>query len=170
MEAGTVLMVDYHQEVLRMSAVALARCSYRTLTALSGEIALDVLDSKRPVDLVLTEVLLPGGLSGVALAERIKKSYSGTAVMLMTGFTEEKLDPAIPLLRKPFTPSMLVRHVRDVLSDSRAISASLRQAFDTNALLKRELQSAASAVRESLRLSRNRRISRLWSGCGSPTQ
>ena len=107
MEAGTVLMVDYHPEVLHISAVALARRSYRTLTALSGEIALDVLAAKGPVDLVLTEVLLPGGLSGVALAGKIQERYPETAVVLMTGYTEEKLDPEIPLLRKPFTPSML---------------------------------------------------------------
>jgi DNA-binding response OmpR family regulator len=160
MEAGTVLMVDYHPEVLHISGVALARHSYRTLTALSGEIALDVLEAMGPVDLVLTEVLLPGGLSGVALTGRIQERYPQTTVMLMTGFTEEKLDPEIPLLRKPFTPSILIQRVQAALTDSRAITASLRQTFDTNTTLQNELQSAASAVRETLRVSRNKRIAR----------
>lgn len=158
--AGTILIVDDHPEVLSVSKAALTRGSYDVLTASNGEQALDILESQAHIDLVVSEVLMMSGISGPTLVGRIREFYPATAVMLMTGFTDQQLDPSVPLLEKPFTAPTLVSRVQQVLVESRRLAGSLQKAFEANASARRELQSATRASREVLRESRQKRSER----------
>ena len=126
MSAGTVLVVDYHPEIINFTKAALAHADYDVLSAPTGQDGLGILEARPDVDLVISEVLMPGGISGVELVDKVRERFPEMAVMLMTGFTEESLDPEIPLLRKPFAASTLTARVHRVLVESRRQTEHLR--------------------------------------------
>jgi PAS domain S-box-containing protein len=126
--AGTVLVVDDEPAVRAMVARALAQAGYDALEHGSGEQALGTLAEKGGrVDLVVTDVAMPG-MSGGTLAQAIVERWPAVPILFISGHSLEGAnqrqrapdDPA-PLpgghafLQKPFTPDVLVRHVRDVL-------------------------------------------------------
>ncbi|MBZ5583284.1 MAG: response regulator [Acidobacteriia bacterium] len=160
MSAGTILVVDHHLEVLSILRAALTRYSYDVLTAGGGEEALDILASQAHVDLVVSEVLMRSGMSGPALVDKVRESYPATAVMLMTGFTDQQLDSSVPFLEKPFTAATLVGRVRQALVESRQAAEALQATCETNRALNRELKSVTSAVRQTIRQSRQKRSER----------
>ncbi len=164
MSAGSILVVDYHQDIARVMKAALTRAAFDVLTAGTGEEALGILGAAPHVDLVLSEVLMPSGISGPDLVRTMQQSFPSTAAMLMTGFTEQRLDPAIPLLRKPFAPATLVACVQQVLAGARWQAEELQRSFNTlqsafeeTLDLQRELQSAIWQARCLRRQSRRQR-------------
>jgi CheY-like chemotaxis protein len=166
--AGTILVVDDHPEVVKLSKAALTRRSYEVLTASSGEQALSILESQAYIDLVVSEVLMASGMSGPTLVGRIRESYPSTAVMLMTGFTDEQLDRSIPFLEKPFTAPALVCLVQQVLADSRRVAGSLQKALAASAGIRRELRSVTCSSWELRRESRQQRSERFCSRLREP--
>ena len=78
---------------------------------------------------MVSEVLMKSGMSGPALVRKINKSYPSTGVMLMTGFTDQQLDPSVPFLAKPFTVTTLVDRVQEVLSKNRRIAEARLRAY-----------------------------------------
>src|SRR5262245_25986215 len=97
---------------------------YTVLEAARGDEALRRLsESPRPIDLVLTDVVMPQ-MSGPELARRIPELRPGTKVVYMSGYTDDALghhavlDPDIVLLPKPFTPESLMQHLRLALDPS----------------------------------------------------
>jgi CheY-like chemotaxis protein len=77
-------------------------------------------DSTRPIDLLLTDVVMPQ-MSGPELARRLLALRPGTKVVYMSGYTDDALGhhgvlaPDIILLQKPFTPETLMQHLRQAL-------------------------------------------------------
>jgi len=127
MSAGTVLVVDYHPEIVNFAKAALSHAEYEVLSAPNGQDALGVLEAHSGhVDLAISEVMMPAGISGVEFARTVRERFPETAVMLMTGFTEESIDPAIPLLKKPFAAGTLIGRVERVLAESRQHTEHLR--------------------------------------------
>ena len=115
MASGTILVVDNDQSVLDIMRRMLARSSYDVLTASHANAALRILEQVQPVDLVVSEAVLPG-MSGSELVNKVRGSFPSTAVMLMTGYTEKPLDAAIPFLAKPFTIQKLTDRVAAILA------------------------------------------------------
>ena len=122
--AETILVVDDEPGVLELVKIILARHGYRILVADSGPKALEVCRQRDIViDLLLTDVMMPG-MSGMALAQRLKDFNQNLPVMYMTGGTleglvEGELDPRSPCVRKPFDPRSLVTTVRSLLDATR---------------------------------------------------
>ncbi|MBV8414581.1 MAG: response regulator, partial [Verrucomicrobia bacterium] len=78
--------------------------------------ALEFLASGEAVDLVFTDIVMPGELDGVALARRIKEEYPNTAVLLTSGYAKAAdLEVGFPILRKPYQLPTLARAVRNAL-------------------------------------------------------
>jgi CheY-like chemotaxis protein len=152
----TLLVVDKSSEAQALKS-ALGQSSYRVLTASSGERALDILRTGAPVDLVLAEIAVPG----MPLVGRIKAAYPDTAVMLMAAAGHPPLDAAIPILVKPFTPSILVQRVQQVLSESHRTSQSLATLLESNRIFREELAAARRANEELVQKFRWRRAQRL---------
>jgi CheY-like chemotaxis protein len=106
--------------VRALAARILGRQGYRVLEEASGPEALARLATEPRVDLLLTDVVLPG-MSGPEFARAAMKLVPGAKVLYMSGYTRDavvhsgRLEPGIALLEKPFTPDGLARQVREVL-------------------------------------------------------
>ena len=100
----------------------LGAAGYQTLILASAPEALAALEhEKRPVDLLLTDVMLPGALQGHDLARTVLASRPHLPVLYISGYSRNalvhagRLDEGVNLLEKPFTPKSLVNKVRKVL-------------------------------------------------------
>jgi signal transduction histidine kinase/CheY-like chemotaxis protein len=116
----TVLLVEDEEAVRRACQRILEKAGYRVLVANSGSQALAEL-SGEPVDLLLTDVVMPGGLSGRDLAQRLQQDQPDLPVLFMSGYNADAiatrgiLDPGITVVEKPFTSSDLLGKVRELL-------------------------------------------------------
>ena len=116
----TVLLVEDDQAVRRLTAELLRRGGYSVLTASGPEDALRLASNGRQIDLLLTDVIMPGG-SGRALAETLRGFKPHLAVLYMSGYTDEVIafedvnEPGVAFLQKPFTPEALSTRIRELL-------------------------------------------------------
>jgi len=114
----TILLVEDEESVRKFAGALLRRHGYRVLEAASGEEALAVVSSGELVDLVLTDVVMPG-LTGPEMMARLR-SDRVVRGLYMSGYTERVLRDGIlqsqsELIEKPFGPTELLRRVRQVL-------------------------------------------------------
>ena len=119
--SGTILVVE-DNELLSSSVAAMLRDQgYRVLTAPDGAAALQILASEQRVDLLFTDVGLPGDLNGRQLADEVKRRHPHLKVLFTTGYTRNavihqgRLDPGVELIGKPFTYAALVVKIQRVL-------------------------------------------------------
>jgi CheY-like chemotaxis protein len=95
----------------------LRNLGHEVIRAQNGEQALQVLKSERPLDLLLSDVIMPGGVNGVELARAAVTLRPGIKVLLCSGFAGESVDRAIadgdwPFLRKPYLQDELAAHLQ----------------------------------------------------------
>jgi signal transduction histidine kinase/ActR/RegA family two-component response regulator len=116
---GRILVVEDDESVLRLVRDMLAAAGYEVLTAAwTGQAILVVESSEQPIDLVLTDVGLPGD-SGGELARWVEKNRPGVPVLFMSGYPDEDLARwgmsfDADFLRKPFTGPELLAKVRSM--------------------------------------------------------
>ncbi len=121
--AEVVLVVEDNLEVRNYSVMVLSELGYRVLEASDAQSALDILRGNTHVDLLFTDVVLPGK-SGRLLADEARASRPDLRVLYTTGYSRNaivhhgRLDPGVQLISKPFTFEELARRVRDVLDRS----------------------------------------------------
>jgi PAS domain S-box-containing protein len=116
----TVLVVEDNPGVRDLTVRRLGMLGYKVLAAESGPAAVAVLEKGEKVDLVFSDVVMAGGMSGVDLARWVRQHRPGTRILLTSGFTEVAEDDAaagldIKLLRKPYKQADLARAVREAL-------------------------------------------------------
>jgi two-component system, cell cycle sensor histidine kinase and response regulator CckA len=123
-----VLLVEDQDEVRVVAAEILRRQGYVVLEAASAEEALHASDaSRRPIDLLLTDVVMPH-MSGRELADRLTAMRTGLRVLFMSGYTEDAilqhriLESGFAYLQKPLVPEALARRVREVLDAPATVS------------------------------------------------
>ncbi|MCZ6774168.1 MAG: response regulator [Proteobacteria bacterium] len=106
--AGTILVVEDEPAVLDTMALMLEGLGYTVLKAKDGAEALTVLEQAGVIDLLLADVILPGGTSGIELADTVRRANPATNVIVMSGYPEDKFDTTaiskarIRILKKPF--------------------------------------------------------------------
>jgi PAS domain S-box-containing protein len=117
----TVLLVEDEPALRKLAADALRRAGYEVLEAANGEDAILVAEARSaPVDLVVTDVVMPG-IGGVDLARRLRARASTARVLYMSGYSDDpdlrrgEIDESEGLLAKPFTVDQLLRRVRECL-------------------------------------------------------
>lgn len=117
----TLLLVEDEKAVRELTARILRELGYEVLEAACGEEALEICDSSsKKVDLLLTDVVMPG-IGGINLLERLKAVYPGLKVLYMSGYTGEAiLQKGIfgtrrNFISKPFAVEDLARKVREAL-------------------------------------------------------
>ncbi|MGE6698501.1 PAS domain-containing protein [Hyphomonas sp. NPDC076900] len=119
--AEQILLVEDDDLVREHLANQLAGLGYRVLQAASGPEAIGVLWETAEVDLLLTDIVMPGGMNGRELAERACHFRPGLKVLFTSGYTENaivhhgRLDPGVELLSKPYRRKELAAKVRKVL-------------------------------------------------------
>ena len=110
-----VLLAEDEAQVRGLIEAILGTAGYETVSAESGENALEVLASLAgPVDILLTDVVM-GGMGGVELAKRVREQHPDLPVLFMSGYTELELPEDARLLHKPFMPDELLQTLREVL-------------------------------------------------------
>jgi PAS domain S-box-containing protein len=123
----TVLVVEDNSSLRTVVVKQLEVIGLRVLEAENAQVALEVLKHEPRVDLVFTDVVLPGNMDGYALAGAIKENYPNLKIVMTSGFpgmrfNETELANDLPLLSKPYRKQDLVRMVREVL-DERSTTA-----------------------------------------------
>jgi PAS domain S-box-containing protein len=120
----TILLVEDAEPLRMLAQLFLKENGYRVVTAADGSEAQQVAAQiSGPIDLLLTDVVMPG-INGRVLAERLAPSHPAMKILYMSGYTDSfiaghgVLEPGTHLLRKPFTEEVLVRKVREVLDGS----------------------------------------------------
>jgi len=114
----TILVVEDDQEVAEISRTLLHQLGYRTLHADTAHRALEVLAADPAIDLVFSDVMMPGGMSGIELARAIRRHHPRVGVLLATGYSagaQEAVRAGMPLISKPYDLGELGRRMRETL-------------------------------------------------------
>ena len=126
---STVLVVEDDEVVRTLVVEALRALEYQAHPAGNGHDALKLLDELGRIDLLLTDIGLPGGLSGKQLARHARARQPGLPVLLMTGYAQEvtgsgAVDDKMELIAKPFLIDVLLRRVEDL---TRTLGGGIRR-------------------------------------------
>jgi len=118
----TILLVEDEDMVRDLAQRILLQSGYTVLEARDADEAIRLCEQQRaPIHLMMTDVVLPGGMSGPDLVKHLKTSRPEIRVLYVSGYTDNAivyhgvLDPGVTFLQKPFTPDDLARKVRQVL-------------------------------------------------------
>ncbi len=117
----TILVVEDDADVRALTLTMLRNLGYDVLEAGKGAEALALIVDDRPLDLLLTDIVLPDGMNGRELAHEFARLSPNTRTVYMSGYTENaivhhgRLDQDVTLLQKPFRKSELARVVRRIL-------------------------------------------------------
>jgi signal transduction histidine kinase/CheY-like chemotaxis protein len=116
----TILIVEDNDEVRAFSSMTLSDLGYDVITAANAREAMEILTGERRIDLLFTDVVLPGD-SGRVLSERAVMIRPGLRVLFTTGYSRNaivhhgRLDAGVQLITKPFTVDQLAIRVREIL-------------------------------------------------------
>ena len=128
-----ILVVEDDARVRRVSVRRLVSLGYEVVEAASGEAALDILAERNDIDLVFSDIVMPGGMTGMDLAEQVNKRHPDIMVLLTSGYTSGVIDEAgarlddedslglelrsgaWSILRKPHTKDELAVRIREIL-------------------------------------------------------
>jgi CheY-like chemotaxis protein len=135
---ATILLVEDDQYVLRLARYTLQRAGYCVTEAASGRSALTLVNEKGPFDLLISDIVMPGGLNGADLAKQIMARYPNMPVILTSGYTEYhgkaiEYPSGVTFLQKPYAPDVFLRSVGAALSAAevnRSESASVSNFSD----------------------------------------
>ena len=117
----TILLVEDDEAVRDYAAAQLHALGYKVTTASHGVEALGILAGRQDIDLLFTDVVMPGGINGPELARRARELHPELAVLYTSGYTRNaiihhgRLDPRVLLLSKPYQRAKLARMVRKAL-------------------------------------------------------
>ena len=125
--AETILLVEDETPVRRLARSVLERLGYRVIEAESGVDAIILWPELRnSVDLVLTDMVMPGGMTGLDLARRLRADKPGVRIIYTSGYSVDiigkdfELEDGMNFLQKPFGPRKLAQTVRDALDRNRS--------------------------------------------------
>jgi len=125
----TILLVEDEQPVRRLARLLLQRQGYQVYEASSGREALAIWAAHQPeIDLLLTDMIMPGGWTGRELADRILAEKAGMKIIYTTGYSPETFSADLPLqdglnfLAKPYPPNKLLETVRRCLDEPVAVA------------------------------------------------
>ncbi|WP_413626689.1 response regulator [Luteibacter sp. Lutesp34] len=119
----TVLVVEDDDAVRDTVVSMLGDLGYRVLKARDAASALSIIESGIAIDVLFTDVVMPGSLRSPELARKAVERQPGIAVLFTSGYTENaivhggRLDEGVELLSKPYTRDQLARRVRHVLAE-----------------------------------------------------
>jgi CheY-like chemotaxis protein len=115
---ATVLLVEDEELVRDMIAEELRDAGFHVLEAADGEAACSLLTAKGAVDVLFTDIRLPGQLDGWAVARMARQSHSALPVVYATGYTLDRsaeVSGAI-FLNKPYQPSLVIETIQRLLN------------------------------------------------------
>jgi CheY-like chemotaxis protein len=129
----TILVVEDDATVRATAVDMLAGLGYQVLTAEDGESALSVLQSGALIDLLFTDVVMPGPIRSPELAKQAKQMLPDIEVLFTSGYTQNaivhggRLDPGVELISKPYRRDDLARKIRHLLSNKKMTSRTAKR-------------------------------------------
>lgn len=136
----TILVAEDDEEVRDTVVEMLTELGYRVLKAKDASSALTVVESGIPIDVLFTDVVMPGTLKSPELARKAKERLPNLAVLFTSGYTENsivhggRLDAGVELLSKPYTREALARKIRHVLANQAQRSQATQPSQQKNSL------------------------------------
>jgi two-component system NtrC family sensor kinase len=123
---GTILVVEDNREVANITTSMLEEIGYRVIHAENAPEALETLRQEKAIDAVFTDIVMPGGMNGIALAHEISVRFPRVPVMLMSGYSDAvaAAENRFAILRKPFQATTLEQALRKLRQDSAAPSGN----------------------------------------------
>ena len=116
LRAGTALVVEDSPEVAEVAAAYFQQLGYMVKQARGASEALEVLGKDANIELVFSDILMPGGMNGVELGHAIRRRYPAVPVLLATGYSESARDAVqqgFVVLQKPFDVAALDQALRE---------------------------------------------------------
>jgi DNA-binding response OmpR family regulator len=121
----TILVVEDEPGIPDLIQRVLQHANYNVITSRNGDHAWGVIDRDQPkLDLVLTDIVMPGSMDGLTLASKIRQKYNNLPVLFMTGALPESDEHAAEmarkklLLRKPFSLRQLIEFIEPHVGES----------------------------------------------------
>ena len=142
----TIMVVEDDEDVRTIVVDMLTELGYRVLKAKDAQGALAIVESGMAVDLLFTDVVMPGLLRSPELARKARERIPGIAVLFTSGYTENaivhggKLDDGIELLSKPYAREALARKIRHVLRNQQQRNAAMQPPIAASTPDKRSLR------------------------------
>jgi CheY-like chemotaxis protein len=111
-----ILVVEDNDEVREVAIMLLDQLGYETVPVENGAAALDALATGGPVDLVFSDIVMPGEPDGIGLAQVVRQRFPAIPVLLTTGYAQAEAGATgIPILRKPYRLDTLAHALREAL-------------------------------------------------------
>jgi len=117
-EQGNVLVVEDDADVAAIAVGLLEHCGYSVRVVDCAGSALTLMHSGEKVDLLFSDIMMPGGMNGVELAQEVRRSFPKTSILLTSGYSGAVSDAdarGMKILAKPYRESELRRDVRALL-------------------------------------------------------
>jgi CheY-like chemotaxis protein len=117
----TILLVEDDELVRRYVQQQIESLGYRVLAAADGPAALAILRERSDIMLLFTDIVMPGGMTGRALAEAARALRPDLRILYTSGYTDsaigrhDRFDAEIPLLSKPYRSADLAQYIREAL-------------------------------------------------------
>ena len=128
--AGTALLVEDNSDVAEVGAGLMRQLGYRVRSVVNAQAAIAALRLDPEVDLVFSDILMPGGKNGLDLAEEIGERYPDIPVLLTTGYSASAQDAVargVVVLQKPYDLESLRRHIREAVEGTKARQPQVEQ-------------------------------------------
>lgn len=123
---ATVLVVEDNEEVRAVTVSLLEQLGYRIVAVEHASAAIAALGQSRDINVVFSDVVLPGQIDGLLLARTVKSRYPNIPIVLTTGYARVfDSEPEFPVLRKPYQISALGRIIREALDAAKVDKAAL---------------------------------------------
>lgn len=123
---GTVLVVDDEVDLLEIAVVYLEDMGYKVFHATDGPRALEIIAREPGIDLLVTDVIMPGGMNGVELANKVRQLKPGVKIVYSSGFASDRLAERSgkridgPLMYKPYQRNEFVAIIRRAMEGNDA--------------------------------------------------
>jgi two-component system NtrC family sensor kinase len=128
---GTVLLVEDNSDVAEVGAGLLRQLGYRVRSVANAQAAIAALRLDPDVDLVFSDILMPGGMNGLDLAREINERFPDIPVLLTTGYSASAKDAVLRglvVLQKPYDLEALGRNIREAVESVRGRRRQVAQA------------------------------------------
>jgi len=113
---GRVLLVEDDKFVAELAAGMLNELGFEAIVTHSAKEALERLSGELRPTMVFTDIVMPGGISGIELAHKVRDRFPELPVLLTTGYSEHVADThGFPLLQKPYEMSSLAAALGKIL-------------------------------------------------------
>jgi two-component system, response regulator PdtaR len=117
---GPLILVVEDEPLVRLAAVAMLEdAGFRIIEAMNGDQALELLAADSDVQLLFTDVTMPGTIDGFALARQVRHRWPHIAIMVVSAkrvSQPDRLPAGSRFEQKPYSPETLVRHARELTS------------------------------------------------------